>query len=93
MKKHLLTVYLNQIKLVELLKSQELYISREKIEYDKLLEYVKKFQSQAVIKRLGYLLEILEIETDIIAKLYKIKTKSHVLLETELSNTGKMISK
>jgi len=37
-------------------------------------------------------LEILELETDIIPKLNKLKTASYVLLDTELPKSGKMIS-
>ncbi len=73
--------------------ARAIYISKDKIKYNKLLEYVEKFQSQAVLKRLGFLLEALEIETDIIEKLQKTKTMSYVLLDTELPQTGKMISR
>ncbi|MCK5136465.1 MAG: hypothetical protein KAR19_11805 [Bacteroidales bacterium] len=73
--------------------ARAIYISNNKIKYDRLLEYVEKFNSQAVIKRLGFLLETLEIETDIIEKLQKSKTISYVLLDTELPKTGKMNSR
>ncbi len=73
--------------------ARAIYISKDKIKYSKLLEYSEKFQSQAVIKRLGFLLEMLEIETTIIGELQKIKTMSYVLLDTELPKTGKMISR
>jgi predicted transcriptional regulator of viral defense system len=36
-----------------------IYASRDKINLDKLLDYAVKFDSQAVVKRLGFLLEIL----------------------------------
>ena len=70
-----------------------IYTSRNMINFNKLLEYTKRFKSQAVIKRLGFLLETLEIETDIIKDLYKLRTSSYVLLDTELSKSGKMISR
>jgi len=73
--------------------ARAIYLSKDKIKYSKLLEYVEKFQSQAVIKRLGFLLETLEIETEIIEKLRKVITMSYVLLDTELPKTGKMINK
>jgi len=57
------------------------------------LEYVIRFKSQAVLKRLGFLLELLEIKNDIIIELQKLKTASYVLLDTELPKTGKMISR
>lgn len=58
-----------------------------------LLEYVKKFDSQAVIKRLGFLLETLEVNTKIIDDLQKIKTVSYVVLDTELPKAGKRNSR
>ena len=73
--------------------ARAIYMSKNQIKYDKLYEYTVRFKSQAVIKRLGFLLELLEIETDIIQKLHKIKTTSYVLLDTELPKSGKMISR
>ncbi len=73
--------------------ARALYLSRDKIRFNILLEYVNKFNSQAVLKRLGFLLDTLEIETDIISNLQKIKTNSLVLLDTELTKSGKTITK
>ncbi len=70
-----------------------IYMSRNKINYDKLFEYSRKFKSQAVIKRLGFLLETLEIETHIIDQLQQEKTISYVLLDTELPKSGPLISR
>jgi len=77
--------------IVEIAKA--IYISKEKINYDTLLEYAKKFDSQAVIKRLGFLLEVLEINTTIIDDLQKLKTASCTTLDTELPKTGKRVSR
>ena len=41
--------------------AKAIYTSKDKIKYDILLEYAKKFDSQAVIKRLGFFLEMLNI--------------------------------
>ena len=73
--------------------AKAIYTSRDKIKYDTLLEYAKKFDSQAVIKRLGFLIEILEINTIIIQDLQKMKTASYVVLDTELPKAGKRISR
>jgi predicted transcriptional regulator of viral defense system len=73
--------------------TRAMYISKEKIKYDVLLEYAKKFDSQAVIKRLGFLLELLEINSEIIDTLHKIKTSSYVVLDTELPSVGKYNSR
>ena len=70
--------------------ARAIFISREKIKYNILLDYVIKFNSQAVIKRLGFLLELLGIETSIIENLKKIKTESIVILDTELPKSGKI---
>jgi len=73
--------------------ARAIYISKEKVKYDKLLDYIQKFKSQAVIKRLGFLLETLEINSGITDQLQKAKTASYVLLDTELPKSGKMISR
>lgn len=73
--------------------AKAIFLSKDKIKFTKLFEYAEKFNSQAVIKRLGYLLEALEIETDIIRKLQKIKTNSYVVLDTELPKDGKLLSR
>ena len=73
--------------------AKAIYISKDKIKYETLLEYAKKFNSQAVIKRLGFLLEILDINSHIIDELQLMKTASYVVLDTELPKTGKRISR
>jgi len=73
--------------------ARAIYLSKDKINYSKLLEYTERFKSQAVIKRLGFLLELLGVRTDITKKLQKSKTVSYVVLDTELPNNGKLISR
>ena len=73
--------------------ARAIHTSKDKIKFNRLLEYAEKFKSQAVIKRLGFLLEILEVKTDIIPKLNTLTTASYVLLDTELPKSGKMISR
>jgi len=58
-----------------------------------LLDYAIKFDSQAVVKRLGFLLEMLGIGREIINELQKIKTASYVALDTELPKIGRRISR
>lgn len=69
--------------------ARAIYVSKDKIKFDTLLEYAKKFNSQAVIKRLGFLIELLEIKTNMLDELQKLKTASYILLDTELPRTGK----
>ncbi|MBS3992569.1 MAG: transcriptional regulator [Bacteroidetes bacterium] len=73
--------------------TKAIYTSKDKIKYDTLLDYAKKFDSQAVIKRLGFLLELLDIKTHIIDDLQKLKSTSYVLLDTELPKSGKRLSR
>ena len=77
--------------IVEIAKA--IYISRDKIKFDKLLDYAIRFDSQAVIKRLGFILEVLGVKNEIIDELQKIKTASYILLDTELPKIGKRISR
>jgi predicted transcriptional regulator of viral defense system len=73
--------------------AKAIYASRDKIKWDKLLDYAIKFDSQTVIKRLGFLLETLDIGREITDDLQKIKSSSYALLDTELPPTGKRISR
>lgn len=73
--------------------ARAIYISKDKIKFDVLLDYIKKFNSQAVIKRLGFLLETLEINNPIIDELQKLKTASFIIVDTELPKKGKLISR
>jgi predicted transcriptional regulator of viral defense system len=73
--------------------ARALYVSRDQINFNTLLDYVKRFRSQAVIKRLGFLLEMLETGSGITAHLHQMRSASYVALDTELPKTGKMISR
>ena len=77
--------------IVEIAKA--IFMAKTQIKFDTLLEYCKKFKSHAVIKRLGFLLELLEIPNNIIEDLQRLKTPSYTLLDTELPKSGKMISR
>jgi predicted transcriptional regulator of viral defense system len=73
--------------------AKAIYASKDKLDYGKLFEYAVKFGSQAVIKRLGFILETLNISTHITDDLQKIKTDSYILLDTELPKVGKKVSR
>lgn len=77
--------------IVEIAKA--IYASKDKIKWDKLLDYAKKFDSQAVIKRLGFILETLGIGRQFIGELQRLKTSSYVVLDTELPQNGKRLSR
>lgn len=70
-----------------------LYRAKAKIDYSKLLDYYKQFDSHAVIKRLGFLIELLKINSPITEELQMLKTNSYVMLDTELPKEGKRISR
>jgi predicted transcriptional regulator of viral defense system len=71
--------------------AKAIHKSKDKIDYPKLLDYAKRFNSQAVIKRLGFLLELLEVENPIVDKLQKLRTNSFVALEPSYPKEGKTI--
>lgn len=71
--------------------AKAIYKIKEKIDYSKIVQYAKRFDSQAVIKRLGFLLELLEIKNSMIDELQKLRTNSIVLLEPSYPKEGKTI--
>lgn len=73
--------------------AKALYKSKEKIDFEKLLDYCKRFKTQSVIKRLGFLLETLDIKNPITGALQQLRTTSVALLEPSYEKKGKLISK
>jgi predicted transcriptional regulator of viral defense system len=69
--------------------AKAIYKIKDKIDDSKILQYAKCFDSQAVIKRLGFLLELLEIKYAMIDELQKMRTNSIVLLEPSYPKEGK----
>jgi predicted transcriptional regulator of viral defense system len=70
-----------------------LYKARQSINYEILLGYCIQFGSQAVIKRLGFLLELLKIENPIIDELQKMRTNTYIQLDSEMPKEGRMFSR
>jgi predicted transcriptional regulator of viral defense system len=52
-----------------------------------------QFDAQVVIKRLGYLLELLNIETPIIETLQKERSNAITPLDTESPKSGKILTR
>ena len=73
--------------------ARAVYTSRDKLNFPRLLKYCRKFDSQAVIKRLGFLLELLEIQNTISEELIRDRTASIVPLDPELGKEGKINSR
>jgi predicted transcriptional regulator of viral defense system len=73
--------------------AKAIYKSRDKIDFTKLLDYSDRFDSLAVTKRLGYLLELLQVQTPVIDLLQKKVTKSYFPLEPSHPKEGKLLSR
>ena len=73
--------------------AKALYKSKDKLDYSLLLEYCIKFKAQNVIKRLGFLLELLQVANPIIDQLQKLRTESYTVLEPSYEKKGKLISR
>lgn len=75
--------------------SRALYKSRSILNQQKLLEYLNKFDSDAVIRRLGYLMEALDILPDLAQKLAELLegSSTYVRLDTALPKSGQMLSR
>lgn len=70
-----------------------LYKSKENLDFQKLYQYCEQFKAQSVIKRLGFLLDLLEIKTPISEALQRIKSDSYIQLEPSYEKKGKWIHK
>jgi len=77
--------------IVEIAKA--IFMSRDKISCSRLLDYIRRFNSQAIIKRLGYLLELLNIDNPAVEQLNTLKTDAIVLLDPELPRQGKTLKR
>ena len=73
--------------------AKALFKAKDNIDFAKLHKYSLQFNSQAVIKRLGFLIELLEIDTPVIKKLNKTRTAAFTLLDPSLPVEGKMTSR
>lgn len=68
-------------------------LAKNKLNMQKLLAYSQLFRSQAVIKRLGFLLELLHVKTPILKKLQAIKSNSIAVLDPEIPSVGKIVTR
>jgi predicted transcriptional regulator of viral defense system len=69
-----------------------IYKSRTTIDQAKLFDYAVRFGSQSVIKRLGFLLETLQLGEEILPKLHALRTSSVATLDPSLPAEGKISS-
>ena len=75
--------------------SHALYKSRAVLNPEKMLDYTQRFGSDAVVRRLGFLLEALDILPELARTLKNQinKPASYVALDTALPKTGQMYSR
>ncbi|MEA1896676.1 MAG: type IV toxin-antitoxin system AbiEi family antitoxin [Bacteroidota bacterium] len=73
--------------------AKAIYLAKDKIKPDKLIYYIKQLGSQAVIKRLGFILELYEIDFPIIEDLQQMKSASYVALDPIHPKRGKTTSR
>lgn len=77
--------------IVEVIKS--LWNSRDEIDFEKILDYARKITNNAVIKRLGYIIEILGLQNRIdITELKKKLSKGFAVLDPLLPKKGKYVT-
>jgi predicted transcriptional regulator of viral defense system len=72
-----------------------LYKSRQDLNQEKLLEYIRLFDSDGAIRRIGYLLETLDILPELSRELNDLikHSQTYVLLDTALPKSGHMLSR
>lgn len=73
--------------------ARAVYITKSTLNFPRLLEYSREFGSQAVTKRLGFLLELPDIQNTIIEELASKRTASVIALDPELGKEGKISSR
>lgn len=73
--------------------AKAIYKSGTTIDQTRLFEYAVQFGSQSVIKRLGFLLETLELGEEILPKLHALRTSSVATLDPSLPAEGKISSR
>lgn len=73
--------------------AKALYKSRQDMDTGRLLDYAVRFDSQAVIKRLGFLLETLQTGDDILPRLHHLRSKSLAPLDPSRPREGKISSR
>jgi len=69
-----------------------IYKSREKIKPDRVIEYLERYNAQVVYKRLGFLLQHLDILNELRTEIHSKLTSSYSLLEPSLTKKGKHYS-
>lgn len=74
--------------IVEIAKA--IFKTRDQINWRKLEDYLGKFKKQSVIKRLGFILDIFNINRDFRKKLLLARSNSFIKLDSSLDAEGKL---
>lgn len=77
--------------IVEIAKA--MWTARDRFDYGRMLKYSEQFGSQAVVKRLGYLMESLNIGESIIPELLQQRSSSVSPLDTDAPAEGKITTR
>ena len=68
------------------------YFGSESREDSKLIDYMKKIKNKTIYKRLGYLIEILELDADNLLRACKRNiSKGYSIFDPSISSTGKIV--
>jgi len=72
-----------------------IWVKHKEIDPKKLVQYAKKFRTKSAVKRLGYILEMLEIDADYTDLLWETiaSAKDYILLDPNGPKTGKRLSR
>jgi len=72
-----------------------IWVKQNEIDWKKLAKYARKFHTVAAVKRLGFILEMQDLGTNIIPQLIKIvaHTKGYVLLDPNGDKEGKFLDR
>lgn len=70
-----------------------LWNAREEISFKTLFDYAKRIGNNAVLKRLGYLMELFELEPELVRKINKVLSKSYSPLDPTKPKKGRYNSK
>jgi predicted transcriptional regulator of viral defense system len=72
-----------------------IWVKQKEIDWQKMKQYCEKFRTKAAVKRLGFILEVLNLSNDILPELVKIifNAKDYILLDPNGSKEGKRVSR
>lgn len=72
-----------------------IWVKQKEINWQKMRQYCEKFRTKAAVKRLGFILDLLDLAPDILPELTKVifNAKDYILLDPNGSKEGKRLSR